>query len=407
MNSPLSALLAGSRQSVSDMIRGIAHVCRELPPRSPGSDGEREAARYFASVLRSSCGCRTVQTESFTEHPGAFYGYLYFSAALDLLCAGTFFFSPWLCIVFGTSAVLLMLLQFILYHEIVDPFFPVREGTNVTAVRPCSGTCRRRVFFNGHIDAAWEWPLNYHFGGVVFEAHSVGATLGVLLFLALAVCTLCGAGAWTRTAGLAGLIFVPFWIGLIFLRDRRRVVDGANDDLTGCYMGLALLQAMERAGIELEHTEVGVILTGSEECGLRGAKAWCRAHRDLRSGPPTYIYTFDTIHDPRHLMTNERDLNGTVRTDAALSAVFLEAAGELGVPCRRGWVPPMGGATDAAAFTKGGFRAVGITGLNHRLERYYHTRRDSFDNLNAEGLDACYRAAVRTLEKIDGGALEG
>ena len=67
----------------------------------------------------------------------------------------------------------------------------------------------------------------------------------------------------------------------------------------------------------------------------------------------------------------------------------------------------MGGATDAAAFTKGGFRAVGITGLNHRLERYYHTRRDSFDNLNAEGLDACYRAAVRTLEKIDGGALEG
>ena len=64
-----------------------------------------------------------------------------------------------------------------------------------------------------------------------------------------------------------------------------------------------------------------------------------------------------------------------------------------------------GGSTDSAAFTQGGFRAVGITGLHHKLEDYYHTRRDTYDNLNIEGLENCYRATVRLLEQIESGKL--
>ncbi|MBR1457151.1 MAG: M28 family peptidase [Oscillospiraceae bacterium] len=402
----LDTLLSDSASAVAYMVRGITHVCRNMKKRSPGSDGEREAAEYMAQVLESECGCTDVRVEAFDEHPGGFYGYLYFSAVLDVICGAAFFFLPALSILSGVLAILLMLFQFILYHEIVDRFFALRRGTNVTAVRPCAGECRRRVFLNGHLDAAWEWPLNYHFGGVVFEAHSVGATVGVLYYIALSVCRLCGAGAWARTAGWIGLLFFPFWIGLPFLRNKNRVVDGANDNLSGCYMGVALLRAMELHGITLEHTEVGVLLTGSEESGLRGAKAWSRAHREEYADVPTFIYSFDTIHDPRFLMTNERDLNGTVKADRAMSELFLTAAAELGIPCRRGWVPPMGGGTDSAAFLQGGFRAVCITGLNHRLEDYYHTRRDSCDNLDARGLENCYRAAVKTVEKIDAGALD-
>lgn len=172
-------------------------------------------------------------------------------------------------------------------------------------------------------------------------------------------------------------------------------------------MGVALLREMQAQGMTLAHTEVGVILTGAEEAGLRGAKAWSRAHAADDRGAPSFIISYDTIHDPRHLMVNVRDLNGTVAADSALCALFLRAAEDVNVPCKRGWVPPMGGATDSAAFTQGGFRSVGITGLNHKLEDYYHTRRDSWDNLNLEGLENCYRATVRALELIDEGALDG
>ena len=402
----LNSLITGSESAVAYMASEIEHICRTMNKRSPGSDGEREAAEYLAGVLRDECGCTNVRIESFDVHPDGFYGYLYFSAILDVLCGAAFFFLPALSILSGILAFLLMLFQFILYHEVVDRFFPLRKGKNVTAVRPCEGECHRRIFLNGHTDAAWEWPLNYYFGGFVFEAHSVGATAGVLYYVTLSICRLCSAGAWIRTMGWIGLIFFPFWIGLPFLRNKNRVVDGANDNLSGCTMGIALLRAMEENGILLKHTEIGVLLTGSEECGLRGAKAWSRIHREEYRDAPTFIYTFDTIHDPLYLMTNERDLNGTVEADKAMSDLFLSSAEELGIPCKRGWVPPLGGGTDSAAFIQGGFRSIGITGLNHRLEDYYHTRRDSYDNLNLQGLENCYRIMVRTIEKIDEGNLD-
>ena len=67
-------------------------------------------------------------------------------------------------------------------------------------------------------------------------------------------------------------------------------------------------------------------------------------------------------------------------------------------------MPPLGGAVDAAAFCQGGFRAAGVTGLNHKLERYYHTRLDSYDNMNAEGIANCFAASVKMLEMFDAGA---
>ena len=103
-------------------------------------------------------------------------------------------------------------------------------------------------------------------------------------------------------------------------------------------------------------------------------------------------------------MVNYRDLNGTVKVDKDVSDLFLEAANELGIFCKKGWVPPMGGATDNAAFAQGGFRSTGITGLNHKLESYYHTRKDSYDNLNLRGIADSYAVTVKTLELFDEGA---
>ena len=129
----------------------------------------------------------------------------------------------------------------------------------------------------------------------------------------------------------------------------------------------------------------------------RGAKAWCRMHKDDYRDVPTYIVSYDTIHDPKFLMVNELDLNGTVRADPALCGLFLKAAEAAEVPCKKGWVPPLGGATDSAAFTRGGFRSVGVTGLNRKLEDHCRISRDTCDSLNAERLENCDRATVRYI----------
>ena len=38
-------------------------------------------------------------------------------------------------------------------------------------------------------------------------------------------------------------------------------------------------------------------------------------HKEEFSDVPTFIYSYDTIFDPKFLMTNYRDLNGTVKVD--------------------------------------------------------------------------------------------
>jgi putative aminopeptidase FrvX len=201
--------------------------------------------------------------------------------------------------------------------------------------------------------------------------------------------------------GIASVIFLPLIIGMYWLWDEKVIVDGANDNLTGCYMGIAILKAMEDAGLQLEHTEVGVVLSGSEEAGLRGIKAWTAKHKGEYDDVPTYIYSFDTLHDERFLMVNYRDLNGTVETDKETGDRFIQSAAELNIPCQRGMVPPFGGATDSAAFAQAGYKVAGITALNHVLEDYYHTVRDTYTNLNPKCLADCFSVAVNCLKHID------
>lgn len=395
------------------IIDDITKVIKTCGKRDPGSEGEKKSCEYMARVLKNDCGCEDVKIESYKVNPGAFYGWIYFTCSFLLLSVVCFFFAPILALPLIIAGFTLTVLEFGLYKKAIDRIFKEKTSHNVSAIKKCTGETKRRIIFNGHPDATWEWPVNYALGGVGFEGHAIIVVISALYFLGISIAKVVKNGLSfgmpdmadpLTKAGLIGLIFVPFIIGLFFMVNYKRVVDGANDNLTGCYMGIAVLKALKDEGIELENTEIGVVLTGSEEIGLRGSKAWAEAHAGEFQDVPTFIYSFDTINDSKYLMANYRDLNGTVKTDAELCDLFVEAAKEIGVPCKKGWIPPLGGAVDAAAFTQGGFRSAGITGLNHKLERYYHTRLDSYDNMNKQGIANCFAATVKTLEMFDNGA---
>lgn len=395
------------------MLKEITYICKTFEKRAPGSKGEEQACEYMAKVLKEQCGCDRADVESFKENPGSFFGWIYFTITFVLIAIALFFVFPLASILLIVVGLGIVLAQFGFYKKLVDRCFPEATGHNVTAVKKCTGEVKRRIFFNGHPDAAWEWPVNYKLGGVGFEGHAVLCGVGAVYYLVISIIAvaqngvsfgLIDTGSTLFKLAMWGLLFVPFLVGLYWMWNKNRIVDGANDNLSGCYMGIALLKALQDEGIEFENTEIGVILTGSEEAGLRGAKAWCEAHKGEFDDVPTFIYSYDTIHDPKFLMTNYRDLNGTVKADKDVSDLFMEAAEELKIPCKKGWVPPLGGATDSAAFAQAGFRATGITGLNHKLEDYYHTRRDTYDNMNLDGLAGCFAVSAKVLEMFDNGA---
>ncbi|MCH5197831.1 MAG: M28 family peptidase [Oscillospiraceae bacterium] len=406
----LSSIIEKKDKYTKYIVDEITYICKNIAKRDPGSEGEKAACEYIAEVLKKDCGCDRVTIESFEENPGSFYGWITIDIILCLLSVILIHFVPLVSMLLLILSFVILFLQFGLYKKLVDFLFAKKTGHNVTAIKSCKGEVKRRIFFNGHVDATWEWPVNYLLGGVGFDIHIFLGIGSLLYYLVLSVIAVCSGHAFSGVEGtlqkcaLWGLILIPFVVALLFMWNKKRIVDGANDNLTGCYMGIALMKALQDEGIELEDTEIGVIITGSEEAGLRGAFAWTEAHKGEFRDVPTFIYSYDTIHDPKYLMTNYKDLNGTVPSDKDVSDLFMESAEQLGIPCIHGQVPFPGGATDNAAFNKAGFRSTGVTGLNHKLERYYHTRLDSYDNLNEEGIAGCFAVSAKVLENFVNGA---
>ncbi|MBO7318564.1 MAG: M20/M25/M40 family metallo-hydrolase [Clostridia bacterium] len=403
----LKQIIDKKDQAAQYMVDEITYICEKFEKRAPGSKGEHQACEYAAKQMKEY-GCDRVYVDEFKENPDSFYGWIYFTITCCFLALASYFFIPALSIVFIALGLVLCVLQFGLYKKTVDKVFKEETGHNVAGFKKPTGEVKRRIIFNGHPDATWEWPFKYMFTYLGFDIHMMICFVGAFYTLGIAIAKLAGAfdsnPDLAKTLGLVALVFAPFWFGLYFMWNKKRVVDGANDNLTGCYMGLAILKFLKDEGIELENTEIGVVLTGSEEAGLRGAKAWCEAHAKEFDDVPTFVYSYDTITQSEQLMVNYRDLNSTVKVDKDVSDLFYEACQDLGIPGKKGFVPPLGGATDSAAFAQAGMRATGITALNHALPDFYHTRLDTPEALNKDCLAKCFAASVKVLEKFDDGA---
>lgn len=416
--SALKDLISKKQEAADYMADNITYICNTFGTRAPGSKGEKRGAEYIAQELEKNCGVEKASVEPFKLHPNAFYGWIYITMTIALAQLVLYFFYPLIgavLMVFGFTA---MILEFILYKQAVDPLFKEQESQNVTAIRKCSGEVKARVLFNGHMDSAWNWVVNEKLGGRAYVGHIIIAVVGVfymfILSIVRAVVTkgapsmLTPADAAYFWAGIASLIFLPFEIGMYFMWNEKKPVPGATDNLTGCFMGVGILHELEKNGVVLENVEVGVALSGSEEAGLRGTKAWCKLHKDDFKDVPTYIVSFDSLDETKDLIANYKDLNSTVKTDAKLNDLFVDAAEEVGVKCVKGALPFFGGSTDAAGFSQGGFRVAGITAMCQApIPQFYHTVLDTPDRVNKECLKDIYTATINMLDKIDQAAKEG
>ena len=378
----LSKIIEQKDDAAKYMHKEITHICKNLPKRDPGSEGEKMSIEYMAEQLKNDCGCDEVNIDSFEVHPRSFFGWVYFTITFILVGIAAFFFAPIVTMILIFLGLFIVTISFGFYTKAIDWAFPKKTSHNVYGTKKPTGEVKRRIFFNGHPDAVWEWPVNYKFGGAAFEAHSVISILGAVYYFVISLLYVLKYGLHFALpadfseplviAAFVGFIFIPFLFGLYFIANYKRVVDGANDNLSGCYMGIALLKYLEDNednNIEFKHTEIGVLNTGSEEAGTRGAMAFADQHQGDFDDVPTFVYSFDTIFDPEQLMVNYRDLNGLVKTDKAAADLFLSSARELDIPCKKGWVPPFGGCTDTVPLNRV-MRAGGITGLNHKLENY-------------------------------------
>ena len=183
----LKKIIDKKDEAAKYMQKEIEHICKDFEKRDPGSKGELQACEYMAEVLKKDCGCETAKIESFKENPGSFFGWIYFTITFALIAIPLFFVFPLASVILIIAGLFIMFMQFGLYKKLVDRFFPEKTGHNVTAIKKCSGEVKRRIIFNGHPDAVWEWTVNYKLGGVAFEGHAALCVVGALYYMIISI----------------------------------------------------------------------------------------------------------------------------------------------------------------------------------------------------------------------------
>jgi len=391
---------ADNSKVASEICADVKYVCKTFGNRNAGGEGERAAAEYFAQRL-SACA-NEVKTEQFKLYPNAFMGWIAASVTCVLLGIAAYFFSALVALLLFAVGMIPVLFEYILYKRMLDPLYKQEISSNVTAVKSCSQEPKRRLYFVANVDACFENSVKYRLGGVMQFVIIAAGFLGVAYFSALSIARwaiIGGIGAGiaqgaTLYAGAAGLIFaIPLFISY-FLKSTKKVVDGANGNLSGCFVATKLLETLK--DIETEHTEIGVILTGSGAVGLRGAKVWCETNAEKIDKENTAFIVLNNLRELSNLNVNSVEMNGFVKNDKDVAELALKAAEALELKCSNRSIPF--GATDSAAFSQSGFKSAGIVAIDRKLPDYYQTRYDSYDNMSEECIAKCFELVLKITE---------
>ena len=404
-------ILASSKNTLSDYAlfaaEGIDHICNVFGPRKCGSDAERRTQEYLADVLKPYADA--VTRETFDVHPDAFMafvpiagGLLLASSAANIAGALKNSKLPAAASVGLISAAVGALVgEFGVYKKPLDPLFPKAQSGNVIAVRKAKGETKRRIIISGHTDSAPEWTYTYRLGSKGVLGVCGYAVAGLAYDIASTAVSLTSKNNKLKKGlALGQLAFAPGFAALFAFTNGKRYVDGASDDLSGSYVAAGVLKFLADNDVTFENTEVIALLTGGEECGLRGAEAFFKARPELLNDSAETIFVgFDTVRDEEYMEIYTNDLNGIVKNDRGVCELVQNAAKQCGRDVPFGSIPL--GSTDAAAASRAGCKAASFVAMDPAPARYYHTRLDTADNILPSAIAKGIEIALQTVFDFD------
>lgn len=400
-------LVPGAQEKMKDMAKfavdNITRLVQTYGPRECGEAGETNAQLDLLETMKG------IADEAFRDeykvHPRAFMAFvplagtaLIGATALSLASA----FTGKKKLMAGTGALVAGALasvvgEFVLYKEFLDPFFKEKTSGNVVGIRKASGETKKRIIVSGHTDSAPEWVYTYKLGsnGVVIVV--AYALLGLAYTIGTTVYNAVGSNEdLGKKLALGQLAFLPAYGLLYKFTDSKNYVPGASDDLSGTHVALSALKFLAENDIRFEDTDVIALLTGGEECGLRGAKAFFKQHKDFVDDDVETVYMgFDTVCESDYMMIYTGDMSGVVKNDKQVAQLMVDAGKEAGLDIPTGTIPL--GSTDAAAASQAGVKASCFVAMDPAPARYYHTRLDDVDNLSQDTIEKGINLALNAI----------
>lgn len=403
-------------RQVEYAVKGITKVCRRIGSRKPGSPEEYRAQQWFQKDMKNYC--EETRIEEFTLHRQGFMGFIPFTVACGIASVFVnWFASPIAALILCICAFVPLFFEFLMYKEFDDFLFPKQTSHNMIAVRKPKGEVKQRIVMVGHSDSQFEWTLNYLIGGLQAKLFvEIPAVVGLIVQTVFAlVCIIAGKGGAAVNIQSArwffilffviSCVFIPFEFAFLFFQSWTKSVPGASDNLSGCYVGMAVVKALDEAKVRFENTEVVVICSGSEEAGLRGSKAYAKAHEKELKEIPTCVVALDTFRDLETMAVYHRDLSGTLQHHDGTKVLVHDACANCGFDVK--YESIYIGGSDAASFTQRGIPATGFAAMDPAPPRYYHTRLDTPENLRPEAIKAGIEIMIEACCMFDKDGIDG
>jgi hypothetical protein len=387
----------------------VKMICTEVGPGLPGTPQERERAEIIKKELETHLGAENVAVEEFTLAPDALLStypgvFCMLAAVLLNMSLGRFTgISPWItslaALVFSSITPLLFVLEFMLCHEVVDPFFPKKQSINVIGRlrKPEARHVKRLLILSGHHDSAPEntWLRFTGYGFYFLSAtFFIGAITLVVMCLIQLVGLIIGSEAVARcgTLGWVMLVYpiVPSIIYALFLTRGRKNggnVPGAVDNLSACAIAVAMCRFLVRNPDDIpDDTEIRFITFGSEEAGLRGSRRYVERHLDELRRLDARVLNFETVAHPEITVLTS-DVNGTVRNSPEMVKSVVAAAERAAVPYRL-QSATLGEGSDAGPFSQASLKALTLLPFKvpQQLAAFYHQKWDTPEVLTIEPL---------------------
>ena len=385
----------------------IKNIIERFGGREPGSRQEHDAQIWMKEKFGEFC--EDVKEHHFTAALTAMFWSLKIFCLLFYITLILFWYSIPATAIVGVINIIVFLGHFVTYRQWLDPLFPKQKSFNVIATLEPQEEVRSTVLVAGHIDSTREFIWWYRLkdaGGYLSFTGGFMFLLSTIFFVATWISNLvptCCSG-WPFYVWLTFVIFSPVTI-VLFNVHGKKVVDGAIDNLTGVAMaygiGKALWDETGKGKSTLKHTRLRLISFGCEEPGLKGSQAYVKDHFDELRKENAVLLNIDGIKNKEDLRVVRGEIFTLVNYPKDFVSEVEDSFKVCQVPYKNVLVPV--GASDGSSFAWKNIPAVCIIGMStERLDPTYHTRLDTIDNLDPEGIEALKTVLVHFIREWDG-----
>lgn len=422
----------------SKILKHIENIVNTCGPRIAGSKGEYRASQYIFKILQKNCDDSYL--DDFAVYPRFYpHGFLKMASTLIIVALFTIFFSfPYLFISLG----LLLLGIFIIYISLFRMnllfafgfLFKKSKSWNATGriypryFNDSRSPIKKQVIVCGHTDSAFEMSVMDK--GFTFLLLGVGYLLISLLLLLFKLFVSHSDLGWVQNPLYSNSFLLFTYIDIFFLGVSLfglpcflyllhgllsgDPVIGANDNLSGVGIALALTEYFTKSENRLQNVELWTGSFGSEECGERGAHAFVKKYlnsgeihpdfsqavipESVGAGDRVFIISKEFMHNAKH---NPEVCNRLLQANQ----MYNQQQSKLNsnfcpFPCSIVALPFAG--SDAGRFAHVGIPSTFYILYDGKTKpRNYHSQLDDLANLDMKSLEVSFEMIKNYLIILD------